>query len=125
MKQIICQLQNLICHHCDERDGDELFLKFNGSKIWPENKKFVSATDNCIIPINLKLPVKPLEKVTLQLWDYDLLSNDLLGEFNFVPDGEGQFTCDLKNPGSSEHKFTLQFSVYTIRKQSSLRQPRA
>lgn len=111
MRQIICLLKSLHCHHCDERDGDELFIKYNGRKIWPEDKKFVTGNDNCVIPINLKLLVDASAKVILQLWDYDLFNNDLLGEFYFIPDEEGQFKCDLKTGGSVQHKFTLEFTV--------------
>lgn len=111
MKKLICHLKNLVCHHCDERDGDELFITFNGKKIWPEKEKYVSGSDNCVIPINIKLPIED-SKVILQLWDYDLLFDDLLGEFRFVADGAGQFRSDLQLLAAGEHKFSIEFELY-------------
>jgi hypothetical protein len=114
MKQIVCHLQSLHCHHCQEREGDELFMKFNGKKIWPSDEKYVKGNDNCIIPINFKMVVEALKPVTLELWDYDFLINDLLGRFIFMADEEGQFRSDLRSVPPGDHKFTLEFSVYSI-----------
>jgi hypothetical protein len=121
MKQLICHLKTLTCHHCDERDGDELFIKFNGKRIWPEKEKYIKGADNCVIPINIFLPVEGSAKIILQLWDYDLICNDLLGEFNFLADENGQFVCDLNNRGTGVHKFSLEFAVNVVRKQSANR----
>ena len=125
MKQLICHLKNLVCHHCDERDGDELFIKFHGRKIWPESKKYVKGIDHCVIPINIKLPIADSKKIILQLWDYDFLTNDLLGEFSFPTDDNGHFSSDLKSSGSGVHKFTLEFEIFPVLKQATSQQKTA
>ena len=123
MKQIICYLKTLYCYHSDESDGDELFIKLGGKKIWPADKRYVQGSRNSVIPINLALTDIPSTggQVILQLWDCDLITNDFLGEFIFAVSGDGQFRSDLRNAKTNKfYKYTLEFDVHTLRKNKTL-----
>ena len=90
-------LDQLVCYLPDESDGDEIFLKMNGEKIWPKNKAF-EIIDNGTIELEMELKdLKKIDKVVVELWDYDLISrNDHLGNFEFVIDKPGgPFNTDL------------------------------
>jgi hypothetical protein len=79
------RLLNLQCILNDESDFDEIFLKVNGKKVWPEGSKYHSVDNDSITEIKLELEVKAGESVVIELWDYDLLSkNDHLGDFVMV-----------------------------------------
>ena len=38
---LTCHLLKLNCYFTDETKQDEIFIKFNGKKIWPTDKKYV------------------------------------------------------------------------------------
>jgi len=79
------RLVSIQCFFSDEADGDEIFLKYKGRKVWPKNKWYVSMKDD-IKKIEIELNDVPLdEPLVLEVWDYDFLSaNDLLGKFTMV-----------------------------------------
>ena len=96
-KKAKCALKLLRCHHSSESNGDEIYLKYQNKKIWPEvrYKVFKSADE---IALNVDLDLKDNEKpVTIELWEKDFLKDDFLGHFQFVPFGSvGEFIVDLK-----------------------------
>ena len=67
----------------DETDKDEMYLKYDGNKIWPTGNKFWRIDTGEKADINLEIEV-PDGWVKIELWDYDYASlNDHLGDFDF------------------------------------------
>ncbi len=107
----VCKILGLICRIPDETDLDEIFLKLNGKKIWPESKKYkrikMGKTDLDFI---LK-DVNPGDKVEIELWDYDFISaNDFLGTFTFfLDDPGGPFTTELSKKDTAVASYSLEW----------------
>lgn len=94
MKLHITHIQ---CNVNDEFDGDEIYLRFGGKKIWPE-KLFKGIKTGEILPVNTYIEIPGNKNVCVELWEYDLLTqNDFLGTFDMVADQKGgPFQTSLK-----------------------------
>lgn len=81
------QLNHLQCILNDEIDKDEVFIKYNGKKIWPkEIYRRVDNEERKDIGITFE-HADINEPLVLQLWDFDYLSpNDHLGIFTMKVD---------------------------------------
>jgi hypothetical protein len=99
----------------DEIDRDELYLKFNGKKIWPENKKYISVGSDEKVDVDVTLDVPANEQLILELWDHDTFSrNDHLGSFHMIPDefSGGPYSCNLRlKESSSTASYILNWEV--------------
>ncbi len=91
------KLVSVQCMLPDEVDKDEMYLKFNGNKIWPEGHLYYRLDEGELAEVNLTLEVEE-GWVEIELWDYDYMSrNDLLGSFGFkVDDTPGKYTNSMK-----------------------------
>lgn len=112
-KKRFLRLDSIIAYMQTETDGDEIFIKYNGEKIAPQEAKFLKLTKE---PASLDVEIA-LEKdeqwVELELWDYDRLSpNDRLGKFRFLVDevSEG-FTAELAPDKDEVARYVLNWSV--------------
>ncbi len=78
-------LKTIHCYGTDEIDGDELYLKFDGERIWPVTGHYIKLVTDTKVVIEINITdMNTDELVEIELWDYDLLSrNDLLGHFRF------------------------------------------
>ncbi|MEL6561998.1 MAG: hypothetical protein AAFQ94_27675 [Bacteroidota bacterium] len=77
------------CNVNDEFDGDEIYLKYNGQKIWPSGLFKGIKTDETV-SVNISLDVPEGQFATIELWEYDLLSkNDYMGTFDMMINEEG------------------------------------
>ena len=78
---------------------DDLYIKVNGSKVWPSGKLYESIGLQQTKAVGYTLPLG--DKVTIQLWDSDKVSaDDLLGYLNLGEDGsfkDGSFTYLVQN----------------------------
>lgn len=108
-----CTLLALHCYLSDEGDKDEVFLKFNGKRIWPSGAKYVKA-DKEEMKIALEMEVNEGDDMNIELWDYDLLTpNDLLGSFNFkLLSKGGPYRTDLQRAKDAKAKYTLEWEFY-------------
>ena len=85
----LIKLTSIICECPEETDKDEIYLKFQGQKIWPGDKKFIKIDSDEELPIGLKTKVTKLGWMTIELWEYDLTtSNDHLGDFHLDIESE-------------------------------------
>lgn len=96
-KKTKCALRLLKCHHSSESNGDEIYLKYENKKIWPEVRyRVFKSKDEILLDINLDLKDK-VTPVIIELWEKDFLKDDFLGYFQFTPFGSsGEFIVDLK-----------------------------
>ena len=107
-----CKLVALKCYRASESDGDEVFIKAEGKKLWPQ-QKYASIKETEEVTINLILPTHGHEKIVLELWESDLFSSELLGYFQFTLNGEmGQYSTDLKlRDPKSNHRYALLWEI--------------
>jgi len=93
------KLLHLHCMLNEESDKDEVFVKFNGHRVWPEHGRYHVMNSNERIALNIVLEHDPSKDLHVELWDWDLLSsNDLIGTFQMHVSANdyGKFTSSLK-----------------------------
>lgn len=93
-------LTKLQCIVNDEIDEDEVYLKYNGEKIWPTHGLYTSIDNSETFELNVELSHTDRQKpLVIELWDFDYLStNDFLGTFEMIlgDDYEGSFSTSMK-----------------------------
>ena len=107
----VCKILSLICRIPDEANLDEIYLKLNGKKIWPESKKYKSVKMGKTDLNFILKDVNHGDKIEIELWDYDFLSpNDFLGTFTFyLDDPGGPFTTELSKKDSQVASYSLEW----------------
>jgi hypothetical protein len=75
------KLLSLHCTLNDEVDDDEVYLKYEGKKLWPAGPyKSIKSGDKK--PIGKEFVHRTDHDMVVELWDFDFFSkNDLLGTF--------------------------------------------
>lgn len=112
-KKRFLRLQSLVAFRQSEKDGDEIFIKYNDEKIAPKDAKFIRMTKEPV-PLDVEIELRADQKwVELELWDYDRFSpNDNLGTFKLLVDEAAEdFTAELRSGEDSEGKYVLNWSV--------------
>ena len=103
-KILLTKLQCIVNYEIDE---DEVFLKYNGEKIWPESGLYKGIDTSETFEVNVTIENEnPETPMVVELWDFDFLSaNDFLGTFTMKigSDTEGSFSTSmaLKEEGST------------------------
>jgi hypothetical protein len=113
LKPAKCILKLLKCHKSSEGDGDEVYLKLDNKKIWPQ-MPYQRIKSMGELKVDLSLLLRGGEEfIRVELWDKDLFSDDLLGHFQFVPSGsQGQYSADIKVHGKNDnHRYTLVWEI--------------
>lgn len=92
----VIYLKSILCTLPDEIDMDEIYLKLNGKKIWPEAHMYKRVDSGDEVDIGLEMEVEE-GWITLELWDFDYMSrNDFLGEFKFKVDNTpGKYSTSM------------------------------
>jgi len=105
-------LLDLHCYLSDESKGDEVFLKYDGKKIWPEKDKFVPMKGGSQ-RIGYEIEVERGSSVEIEIWDYDVLSaNDKLGVVKLLADVQGgPFHSDMIRKDTQNAKYVLDWEV--------------
>lgn len=106
------KLLELICYRSDESKEDEIFIKMEGVRVWPDEQKYISTQEGSV-KLDVILDIDLGSKIVLELWDYDLLSpNDKLGEFCMIADQRGaEFITDLRINDNSMAKYSLKWEL--------------
>lgn len=93
------KLLKLDCIVNDEIDEDEVYLKHNGKKIWPESGIYKGIDTSESFDINVEVSSEnPMEPIVIELWDFDFVSaNDHLGNFQMTlgNDTHGKFSTSM------------------------------
>ncbi len=107
------KLVSVKCTIPDEIDKDEMYLKMNGEKIWPEGDYYHRLDTDESVELDLEFEVAE-GWVEIELWDFDFISrNDLLGVFKFKVDntlGEYSTSMTLLEMGSPA-SYTLYWEI--------------
>ena len=113
-KILTLHLIKLNCYRSDESDADEVFIKLNNNKIWPNKKSYVSMKGGAE-ELNIRITdLAESSDLNIELWDYDLFSaNDLLGSFRLVIDKPGgPYNTDLAlNKENVLAKYNLEWEI--------------
>ena len=107
------RLDSIIAYMQTELDGDEIFIKHNGTKVAPRDEKFIKMSKDPV-SLDVEIPVGEDPWVELELWDYDHFSpNDSLGKFRLLADEVADgFTAELfTHKGSETARYVLHWSV--------------
>jgi hypothetical protein len=85
-----CTFVSILCNHPSEASegekNDEVFLKKNGSKVWPKGK-YVSMSFGATEDVGIGFSTSIVQSDSFELWDVDDLSrNDKLETYKLKPD---------------------------------------
>lgn len=92
-------LRFLHCYFVEEHISDDVYLKFNGKKIWPKYAKCKPLTIDSMTELDVEIVgLRKNEEIEIELWDWDLLSrNDMLGKFIIrVDEKPGMYSTDME-----------------------------
>jgi hypothetical protein len=91
------RLNRLKCLLNSEHQGDEIYVRYKGQKIWPKNKKWHRIIEGDEVILDVEEPILiPGDRIELELWECDFLSQSKLGNFIFLTDAPGgPFTVDM------------------------------
>jgi len=98
METLAIKINSIHCYAYEESNGDEVFLKLNGKKIWPEAEKYHQMKDQSAEVNVMVLNLKTNEFIEVEVWDYDFWSpNDLMGKIRMLIDKPGgPYTTDMQ-----------------------------
>lgn len=112
---ISLNLIQLVSHCASEMDGDELFLKRNGVRIWPTTEKYFPARTE-LIPVKTEITLMNFGFVDFELCDYDnWFSSSCLGIFRVLIDRDTKFRnvyeCSLIQKGKEFSSYSLFWEI--------------
>ena len=110
-------LSHLHCYFVEEHEYDDVFLKYNGNKIWPKDKKQQPVMMDTTTELDVEIPgLHNGQDIEIELWDWDLLSpNDKLGTFSLkIERDSGPFSTDMVQNlmETKKAKYTLDWEVH-------------
>ena len=114
MSTFECRLMSISSYHQSESDGDEIFIKINKKKIWPEKEKYSNIDEAVPTKINHAIPLTKLEGIIeVELWEYDnIISSSCLGKFPLaLSETGGPYTTDLKLTSKEFAQYSLTWEV--------------
>lgn len=113
--QYTLKLNKINCFMQDEGDGDEVYLKYKGERIWPLKDRYITVKDGDEQEVNVEIAsLGNGTTIEIELWDYDILTeNDRLGVFKMlVNERGGPFTTDLRDVKPMGAKYALEWEVH-------------
>lgn len=114
-RKLFIKILHLNCFITDELGFDELYLKLNGEKIWPQDHKYKPVKAGRT-KVNVKIKnLNPNKRLDFEIWDYDYFSaDDLLGKVPvFIDEPGGPYTTDMipNSPESQKAKYTIVWEI--------------
>jgi hypothetical protein len=103
------KIKLLRCYTSSEANGDEVYLKYEGKKIWPAGS-YESVSSSNELSVNTEIVLNTPDKLArIDLWENDFFRDDHLGFFLFHLDGSnGEFTTDLTPKNKNDrYRYTL------------------
>jgi hypothetical protein len=96
----------------EENEYDDVFLKYEGEKIWPIEKKQQPIMMDTTTELDIEIrDLNLFKQVEIELWDWDFLKpNDLMGTFSLIIEGsDGQYSTDMiqNRKKTKKAKYTL------------------
>ncbi len=112
MTDYTIKLHNILCYLPDE-STDEIYLKYNGKKIWPKDYKYFSMKEESSAELKIETNVAKGASINIELWEYDDLSpDDKLGKFILEADKlGGPYTSDMIKEDKGKSKYGLSWEV--------------
>ena len=115
-KSLTIRLLRLHCYFVEESGYDDVYLKYEGKKIWPVDKKQQSIMMDTTTDLMIELgDIFQDQEVIIELWDWDLLSpNDKLGTFTMrIGEEIGVFSTDMERnlKETKKAKYTLDWEL--------------
>lgn len=109
-------LARLHCYVIEESEYDDVFLKYNHKKIWPEKKRQQPIMMDTTTELDVEIKDLSInQEVEIELWDWDFLSpNDKLGTFSLIIEGgSGPFSTDMvqNRKETNKAKYTLDWDI--------------
>jgi hypothetical protein len=117
MSKYLCRLKTLVAHVQTEADGDELFLKIDGRKIWPSDNRFIRFDNKQSVEVNHLCNLDILGGfLDIELWEYDnILFSSCIGEFVLsLDEAGGPYYSDLKPSNGSKARYSLIWEVVKV-----------
>lgn len=105
-------LHSLHCYLPDE-SSDEIFLMYEGKKIWPTDEKYHSMKEGKNVELKIKTTVLRGASKSIELWDQDSFSpDDKLGKFILEADKVGgPYMSDMIKEDDGKSKYGLNWEV--------------
>ena len=112
MTNYTIRLHNVLCYLPDE-STDEVYLMYEGKKIWPKDKNFSSMNEGDTAELRIETSVIKGASIKIELWEFDDLSpDDKLGKFILEADKiGGPFTTDMIKEDTGKSKYALNWEV--------------
>lgn len=112
MTDYTIRIHNILCYLPDEKT-DEIYLKCNGKKIWPQNDKYTSMNEGGDAPVKVETNLAKGASIKIELWEFDNLSpDDYLGKFILEADKiGGPYTSDMIKEDQGKSKYALNWEV--------------
>ena len=115
-KPLILKLSRLHCYFVEENEYDDVYLKYQGEKIWPLDKKQQPIKMDTTTELDIEITdISGNKQVEIELWDWDFFtSDDKLGKFTLNVESEsGECSTDmeLNAKETSKAKYTLDWQV--------------
>lgn len=112
-------LLNLCCFMVEEKGYDDVYLKFEGKRIWPENAKKLPISEDTVTNLDVNLgEFVSGDMITIALWDWDLFSpDDHYGNFEIYFEGEeGRYTTDLtlNTRETTKARYRLEWECFPV-----------
>lgn len=106
------RLHSILCYLPDE-STDEVYLMFNGKKIWPKNEMYSSMNEGDVADLKIETTLARGASIKIELWEYDGLSpDDYLGKFVLEADKiGGPYTNDMIKEDEGKAKYGLNWEV--------------
>lgn len=106
------RLHRVLCYLPDE-GTDEVYLMFDGKKVWPKDKKYSSMKEGDSAELRIETSVVKGASIKIELWEFDDLSpDDKLGKFILEADKiGGPYTSDMIKEDKGKSKYGLNWEV--------------